>query len=448
MKIQVRRVIWILILIGTSASGCHNTTESVSTQELLLPENDSPTSVVSTKEIVMETVEPTTQVTVTKPKSTISPTPNMSSTPASTENTTSTINKYLLINTNNTSISNSEEVWILDPGGSIPRPLLTEELFSYTSPTWSWGGERIAFERHDKSPPYETQIGIVNTEGVMHYLFSDTRFQNIGRLGWSADDQWIIFVSLIPEHGNTPFAIEIETEQVKELHPSSEIHYSRVLMKPSPRSNIVAFVGFYDNPDLRTDIWILSLDSSLAPKYIEFDMPPECGRFTDIEWAPNGTSFLAQPDTVSNQYECWPRFFSYDLLDQEWSEVARAPDEDRSFANLSLLHWSPDGKWLVWFSSSIEEALVYDTNTWDFVGSFEFESSERFLGYPWVQNIVGESILSVVETNYTSDFSAMYVFYGIDPKRTVTDGEKIAEIIPESEWLPEGMESHPFRWQP
>ena len=435
-------------VIGIVLSGCQSNTDVVLTQDttLLITSTSylSPVPETETATEIMKTVTPTSQVFPTKPEPTTTPT--LTPEPTATEDPT--INKLLLIAVNEAITGLAREsVWILAPGEQIPRPLLDDDVFSYTSPTWSNSGELIAYERYIKSSPDATQIGVITIDATVLHLISDEDIENVGYLHWSADDRWLTFATFSPEYGMAPFAVELETERVRSLHPNPDVRYTRDLMKPSPRENIVLYVGFIEEPDPSAEIWLLPLDDDQAPISVEFDMPPKCEWFSDIEWAPDGKSFLVQPDTLSYEHECWPRIFSYDLSDQKWSEVVRAPDENRRFAYLHYLAWSPDGKWLAWNSSGTKDALILETKTWEKVTSIDFRGIRGLSSPPWVQNSAGQSILSITESGYSDDYSHKFLIYGVNFNMS-TEETLIVEMAPESEWLPEGMESHPLWWQP
>ena len=287
----------------------------------------------------------------------------------------------------------------------------------------------------------------MDTEGTIIQIISSSDIKSTGLLNWSADDRWLTFTTLSPDYSTAPFAVDLKTENIRNLHPHPSVRYTKGLMRPSPVENVILFAGLVEKPKLSAELWLLSLDENQAPIPIEFDMPPECGWFTDIEWSPDGKTFLVQPAAISYEHECWPRIYTYDLSNKSWSDILHAPDETRKFANLYFLAYSPDGKWLGWSSSASQNALILSTNTWEVITTIDFRGIGGFPGSPWVQNSAGQSILSIVESSYSADYSDKHLIYGIDLNVT-TERTLIVEIAPESEWLPEGLTSYPLWWQP
>lgn len=432
-------------VIVTILSGCQNEVDFALTQDTVLlvtsTPNLSPVPITETATPVKSTATLNSAVIPTKPESTNTP----SLTPEPTTIARPTIDKLLLISVYEdiTGLSR-EEIWILRPGENTPQLLLGDDTFSFSSPQWSNSGKLVAYLKHKKTIPDNVQIGVIETENIK--LLSK-EFRNIDWLEWSADDYWLTFTTLSPDTGISPFAIELETETVRNLHPNPDTHYTRDIMKSSPHDNLVLFAGLINEPSQSVEIWLIPIDNRQVPVPVDFEMPPECDWITDIEWAPDGKSFLLQPGTISDDYECWPRIFSYSLVDQEWSELVRAPDENQLFVSLHWFNWSPDRKWLAWNSSFMKNALILDTETWDVVTNIDFKGIRGFPNTPWVQNSIEQSVLSIVESSYSEDYSTKYLVYGIELKQS-TEEILIMEMAPESEWLPEGMRSYPYCWQP
>ena len=317
-----------------------------------------------------------------------SPTPSSTSIPSPESTATEylVISKQMLIMVNEaiTGLAR-DEVWILSPEENIPRPLLSDQRLSISSPRGLRNGERIAFAQYPKTSPEDLYSGVMDTEGTIIQIISSSDIKSTGLLNWSADDRWLTFTTLSPDYSTAPFAVDLKTENIRNLHPHPSVRYTKGLMRPSPVENVILFAGLVEKPKLSAELWLLSLDENQAPIPIEFDMPPECGWFTDIEWSPDGKTFLVQPAAISYEHECWPRIYTYDLSNKSWSDILHAPDETRKFANLYFLAYSPDGKWLGWSSSASQNALILSTNTWEVITTIDFRGIGGFPGSPWVR---------------------------------------------------------------
>ena len=138
----------ISIVLTTVCFGCN--TGTAPTLEQMSTSNTSTLVVLPTATITAtETLTP--QFSSPTPSSTSIPSPE------STATEDPVISKQMLIMVNEaiTGLAR-DEVWILSPEENIPRPLLSDQRLSISSPRWSRNGERIAFAQYPKTSPEKT----------------------------------------------------------------------------------------------------------------------------------------------------------------------------------------------------------------------------------------------------------------------------------------------------
>lgn len=339
-----------------------------------------------------------------------------------------------------------QEVWLLKAGETIPHPLLQSEQYSYNQPRWSNDGAWIVFEQQNRIDGVSARVGIVRENGTAQRLVSDRVFQIVGAPHWSANDRWITFLDVSPEQGWVPYAVEVQTGKLITLLRTQSALYAPMTLLPSPTNDIGVIVRFLEQETPpRTELWLVTLDGSRQEQIpLPQEQWPGCVSLAAIDWSRDGRYLLVQPgdENRGSSSTCHPQLWLYDLNEQVWREVVRQTEEYKHSFYPFLAHWSPDGRWLLWQQTGY--ALVYDAETWKVAR----EITGSIMPSPWVQDGVGNSMVSVNLYDYTDYPAHAIVIKGLSPNGTSRNDIVIAEIASEKNWLSGDFTSYPLEWQP
>jgi len=181
-------------------------------------------------------------------------------------------------------------------------------------------------------------------------------------------------------------------------------------------------------------VWIYSLDDGKKIHHVSgkpFGEQPHQGRFSYIEWSPDGSSLAI--GKIFNGLWVWD-VNTWELLTKRDSEIPGENDDEPSFA------WSPDGKHLV-FGTGDGEILIWhkDTDIWESIAypgkslvSVTWTSNNELLmldGHNIVNVETGEFISYLGhwidgfgKVSWSDDGSHLYIFF--DLGGGVMDAEK------------------------
>ena len=341
----------------------------------------------------------------------------------------------------------SNSIWILRQGESLPQEILNDPQFSYETPSWSHDGNWIAFRQRKAFDLSSYQLGIINKDGTRKHIFQN-EFGTIGHPFWSVDDNALVFETLTSQ-GTLPFLMDIDKGDVNPILPNRKNNSSHTLIALSPNENKVFWIGFGDNPGSLLEILLISLDDNRVEKLqIPEEVSKNCTNgFTTGEWSPNGKSFLVQFKGFQ-EAECWPELWLYRLDQKTWTSVIRLPAEVPSymFHESGTVAVSNDNLWLAWSTTNI--VLIYETKNWDLVRKIDFDGFESLMAFPWVKDINGNSIFSIVRVDFSTFPKDSMDIIGISPNGTKDKDTVLVRLEGDILWVPEKAYFTPMLWGP
>ena len=337
-----------------------------------------------------------------------------------------------------------QEVWLLDPGHTVPRSLLASDNHSFEHPIWSHNGEWISYRQRDLDSN-QYQVGIVRRDGTEQHLVSDKIFVKLSPPLWSWDDNWLISTT-DDSIGNFGIMMEVETGNSQILNLDGSTHYTRLMVLPSPSDERVLFAAQTSNGSeeiLKMGIITTGKPDAYVP--IKVERWPDCKWFTALDWSPDGQFLLVQPGNDVQQPSCPPSIWSYTFQTQTWSQVVTPPSKEPHYLYLTWIEWSPDGRWILW--KEIDRILVLDSVSWNVVRMIALDANQKWLTQSFIENATGNSYIAIAEFDYGQP-PKWYNLVALRPNGTNQNDRVVAQILREPDWLPIGSDYIPISWEP
>jgi hypothetical protein len=447
---------WAVILLPAILSGCRThipapiaTPPASGYPTLTLV--TTPSSLLTSTSVPRRTATPQRTPSPTA-SSTITPSKTATSTATPTPITPGTVSKDLLMTIEEKLFFS---IGILPAGETNPQILLREPYHSYEDPSWAHNGEWIAFRQRDNGIHVD-HLGIIRKDGTGKRILKPKFGVTSGPV-WSADDRMLVARARTSNGGFMPYAVDIETEEMIDLLPESEVHLGYSQLKLSPKAMQAVFMNFEEESPVNMELWLLSLDGSRQDMIpIPTDVSVDCMNLyfpvvsNIIEWSPDGMAFLVQFYETS-QTDCRPSLWLYNLREKNWSNVIRVSETTFSMSPLPWknVSWSPDGRWISWIRR--DGGSIYSTSDWQMVREIDFGLGMRvgILDHPWVKDDNGNAIFSVVRILTIMGLTHTEVIIrGLSPNGAEASDTILVHIkADEPPWIPIGS-FWPYMWQP